>query len=138
MASIPATTAVLGDKVGFLPRALALIIDWILLAIVTTILASLAGGDATRSSGISTLLGLAYFLYFWSSYGKGQTLGMRALNIRVVKTDGSQLDLIAALIRYVGLIISFVVLFIGVLWVIFDAQKQGWHDKIASTYVVKA
>ena len=101
---------------------------------------SLTGGDATGRSanGLQTLLGVAYFCYFWSSYGKGQTFGMRALNIKVVKTDGSQLDLIGAFIRYVGLIISIACLFIGVIWAAFDGQKQGWHDKIAGTYVVKA
>jgi len=31
-----------------------------------------------------------------------------------------------------------VAIFIGVIWAAFDAQKQGWHDKIAGTYVVKA
>ena len=80
----------------------------------------------------------SYFMYFWSSYGHGQTLGDRALSIRVVKTDGTELTLVDALIRYVGLIISCVALFIGVIWVAFDANKQGWHDKIAKTYVVKA
>lgn len=138
MASIPAAAPMVGEKVGFLPRALALIIDWVLLAIVGAIIGTILGGDPTSSSGINTILGLAYFLYFWSSYGNGQTLGMRVLNMRVVKTDGSQLDLVGALIRYVGLIVSFVVIFLGVLWVLFDAQKQGWHDKIANTYVVKA
>ena len=63
---------------------------------------------------------------------------MRALNIKVVKTDGSQLDLVGAFIRYIGLFVSILCLFIGVIWAAFDAQKQGWHDKIAGTYVVKA
>jgi len=127
------------EKIGFWPRALALIIDAILVGIISGILnAILFGGDVVRGNGLSTLLGLAYYLYFWSSYGHGQTLGNRALSIRVVKTDGSELTLVDAFIRYVGLILSFICVFIGVIWVAFDANKQGWHDKIASTYVVKA
>jgi uncharacterized RDD family membrane protein YckC len=43
-----------------------------------------------------------------------------------------------AIIRYVGLILAFLCLLIGIIWVAFDANKQGWHDKIAGTYVVKA
>jgi uncharacterized RDD family membrane protein YckC len=35
-------------------------------------------------------------------------------------------------------VISIIPLFLGLIWVAFDAQKQGWHDKIAGTYVVKA
>jgi uncharacterized RDD family membrane protein YckC len=79
-----------------------------------------------------------YFTYFWSAAGKGQTLGSRALNIRVVKTDGAYLDYGGAFLRFIGFIISCVVFFIGIIWAAFDAQKQGWHDKIAGTYVVKA
>ncbi len=126
------------DKIGFGTRALATIIDFVILGIVGLILAIVFGGDSGRGSGLSTLIGLAYYLYFWSSYGHGQTLGNRALNIRVVKTSGAELTIVDALIRYVGLLISFAVIFIGVLWVLFDPSKQGWHDKIASTYVVKA
>jgi uncharacterized RDD family membrane protein YckC len=127
------------EKIGFLTRALALIIDAVIVGIISGILNSiLFGGDLIRGNGLSTLLGLAYYLYFWSSYGHGQTLGNRALNIRVVKTNGSELTLMDAFIRYVGLILSFICLFIGVIWVAFDANKQGWHDKIAGTYVVRA
>jgi uncharacterized RDD family membrane protein YckC len=127
------------DKIGFGTRALATIIDFVALGFVSAILNAIVfGGDNGRGSGLSTLIGLAYFLYFWSSYGHGQTLGNRALNIRVVKTSGAELTIVDALIRYVGLIISFAVIFIGVIWVAFDPSKQGWHDKIASTYVVKA
>ena len=124
------------DKIGFLTRALATIIDFVLLAIVGGILSGILRMDGT--GGLSTLLGVAYYLYFWSSYGHGQTLGNRALKIRVVKTDGSELTLVDGLIRYVGRIISCIALFIGVIWVAFDPNKQGWHDKIAKTYVVKA
>ncbi|HEV2011108.1 MAG TPA: RDD family protein [Candidatus Limnocylindria bacterium] len=133
------TSSATTEKIGFLIRTVALIIDFIILGIVGSILnAILFGGDAVRGNGLSTLIGLAYYLYFWSSYGHGQTIGNRALSIRVVKTTGSELTLVDAFIRYVGLILSFLCLFIGVIWVAFDANKQGWHDKIASTYVVKA
>jgi uncharacterized RDD family membrane protein YckC len=37
----------------------------------------------------------------------------------------------------VGLIISFAILLLGVIWVAFDRRKQGWHDKIAGTVVVR-
>ena len=32
-------------------------------------------------------------------------------------------------------VVSFFVCFIGVIWVAIDGQKQGWHDKVAGTYV---
>ncbi|HEX4744030.1 MAG TPA: RDD family protein [Candidatus Limnocylindria bacterium] len=134
----PAVTPT-GDKIGFLTRTLAFIVDSILLAVVNGILTGvLFEGDLGRGQGLSTILGLAYYVYFWSSAGGGQTLGMKALAIKVVRTDGTALSVTSAIIRYVGLIVSFLCLFIGVIWVAFDANKQGWHDKIAGTYVVKA
>ena len=136
-AALAKNTYATTDKIGFWRRFLATIIDFVLVGIVTSIIGSLLGGGAT-ASGLTFILGLAYYLYFWSSYGHGQTLGKRALSIRVVKTDGTELTLVDALIRYVGLIVSCIALFIGVIWVAFDPNKQGWHDKIAKTYVVKA
>ena len=135
-----AATTMTTDKAGFGARFLAILIDSIGLAIIGGIISNIVGGGqmSAGSQGIQTLLGVAYFCYFWSAQGKGQTLGMRALKIKVVKTDGSQLDLVGAFLRYIGLLISCIALFIGVLWALFDANKQGWHDKIASTYVVKA
>ncbi len=139
MANTLPATASTGEKIGFLTRALALIVDAILVGIVTGILTSvLFSGEMGQGNAFGTILGLAYYVYFWSSAGGGQTLGMKALGIKVIKTDGSPLTVTGAIIRYVGLIISFVVFFIGVIWVAFDANKQGWHDKIAGTYVVKA
>jgi Predicted membrane protein/domain len=137
MAVVPSSATT--EKIGFLTRTVALIIDFIILGIVGNVLNSIVfGGDAIRGNGLTTLLGLAYYVYFWSSYGHGQTIGNRALSIRVVKTSGSELTLADAFIRYVGLILSFLCVFIGVIWVAFDPRKQGWHDKVASTYVVKA
>ncbi len=139
MAATTMPTATTTEKAGWWTRFFAVFLDSIGIAIVNGILTSiLYQGDTTAASGLQTLLGVAYFVYFWSSYGKGQTVGMRALNIKVVKTDGSQLDLVGAFIRYIGLVVSIACLFIGVIWAAFDANKQGWHDKIASTYVVKA
>ena len=128
------------EKAGWWTRLLAILIDAIGIGIIAGAISSILGSNptGTQSQGLSTLLQAVYFTYFWSAAGKGQTLGSRALNIRVVKTDGSYLDYFGAFLRYIGFIISCLVFFIGVIWAAFDAQKQGWHDKIAGTYVVKA
>jgi uncharacterized RDD family membrane protein YckC len=125
------------EKAGFLTRTLAFLFDAILLGIIGTILAGILFADAAPTTGFVLLLDLVYFSYFWSAQGGGRTPGMRALNIKIVKTDGSDLTVSGAVIRYVGLLVSFFVIFLGVIWVAFDAQKQGWHDKIAGTYVIR-
>lgn len=128
------------NKAGFWVRFFAILIDGIGLSIVSNIITGAMGAtdplDPSRNS-VSTLLGILYFCYFWSAQGGGQTLGMRVLNIKVVRTDGSSLTLLQAFVRYIGLFVSIVCLFIGVIWAAFDANKQGWHDKIASTYVIR-
>ena len=139
MAIEAAAVGVTTNKAGFWLRFFAIFIDGIGVGIVSNIISSLMGADAMSAgaSSINTLVGVLYFCYFWSAQGGGQTLGMRVLNIKVVRTDGTSLTLTQALIRYVGLIVSIVCLFIGVIWAAFDANKQGWHDKIAGTYVVR-
>ncbi len=127
------------NRAGFWVRTFAYIIDAIGIGIVSGTIAAIVGGGptSTTSNGLNILFGLAYFGYFWSAQGGGQTLGMRVLNLKVVRTDGSALTITQAVIRYFGLFVSFLCLFIGVIWVAFDAEKQGWHDKIAGTYVIR-
>ncbi|TMB64214.1 MAG: RDD family protein [Chloroflexi bacterium] len=139
MAAAAAPAAVTGAKAGFWIRVVAFIIDSIIVGVVNAIIAAILNSSTTGRSGIQTLLGIIYFTYFWSSSSPwpGQTVGDKLLSLRVIRTDGSDLTIVQALIRYVGLFISFIVIFIGVIWVAFDPNKQGWHDKIAGTYVVK-
>jgi uncharacterized RDD family membrane protein YckC len=124
---------------GFWIRVVAYLIDAVILGVVGAILSGVGlhsrSVDA-QSSSPSALLSLIYFGLLWSHYGGGQTLGMRLLKLRVVGTDGNQIGVVRALVRWLFLFISFVVCFIGVIWVAFDPQKQGWHDKVASTCVI--
>lgn len=127
---------------GFWVRFLAFLIDGILLGIVTapfapqftstgTTLQINAGGNA-----IGTIVGLIYFVALWS--WRGQTVGMMPFNMKVVSVaDGKNIDVMRALLRYVGFIIAAIPLLIGLIWAAFDSRKQGWHDKIAGTVVIR-
>ena len=59
------------------------------------------------------------------------------MKIRVIKVDGSPISDSDAVIRYMGTIINYIG-FIGWLWALVDSNRQGWHDKMAQTYVVNA
>jgi len=85
---------------------------------------------------ISVLFGVFYFVYFWAK-NNGQTPGKKLMAIKIVKLDGSDLTVSNALIRYIGYFISSFVIYLGFFWILFDKKKQGWHDKIAGTVVVK-
>ena len=131
---------------GFWVRFLAFLIDGILLGIISSAFTPVWGPQFTTtgnqiavhagSNAIGTLVGLVYFVGFWA--WRGQTVGMMPFNMQVVSvTDGKKIDVVRGLLRYVGYIISAIPLLIGFIWAAFDARKQGWHDKIASTVVIR-
>ena len=124
------SAAVQGRLIGFGPRFLAWLIDYVVLVVIGVVL------NIIHLGGLGTLVNLAYFIYFWST--TGQTLGMMAMRIRVARADGQPLTWSTGILRVIGYIISAIPLGLGLWWVIWDPQKQGWHDKIASTVVVPA
>lgn len=66
------------------------------------------------------------------------TPGKLLLGLRVVDArNGGNLDLLQSVIRYFGYLLSMLPLFLGFIWIAFDPRKQGFHDKIAKTLVVK-
>ncbi|WP_456486976.1 RDD family protein [Candidatus Alkanophaga liquidiphilum] len=81
------------------------------------------------------LISAGYFIYFFGK--KGMTLGMRLMRIKVCRTDGTcPIGYKRGFLRWVGMIISNLVIGLGFLWILIDKNRQGWHDKIADTYVV--
>lgn len=92
---------------------------------------SLIGLPAIVSIG----LGIAYYLIMWVNFD-GATPGKKLMAIKIIKDDGSKITYPVAFIRYIGNILSGTVL-LGYLWIIWDKKKQGWHDKMAGTIVVK-
>ncbi len=78
---------------------------------------------------------LAYFAGLWA--WKGTTIGGVVLKLQVVRHDGGPLTFLVALVRGLAAAFSAVVFFLGFFWVGWDREKQGWHDKIAGTVVVR-
>ena len=85
---------------------------------------------------IALLAAPLYFSFFYSA--TGQTLGMYAMGVRVVRMDGKAISFIGGLWRWICVLIAILPLGIGVLWVIVDDRRQGWHDKLAHTCVIYA
>jgi uncharacterized RDD family membrane protein YckC len=135
--------------IGFGRRLVATLIDGILLAFFTFVVIFAIGfvgifvqmynpNEPLALSGLivvcGAILSVIYYVGFWSQ--SGQTLGKTLLGIKVIGKDGSPLSVGKALLRYIGYIVSAVLWSLGFLWVAFDRMRQGWHDKIAGTYVV--
>lgn len=127
---------------GFWIRFAAFVIDSIVIGFVAGVF---TGGEAitnpdianARHTGIENVASFVFFTILWSSIGGGQTLGMRLLGLRVVDRDGKAIGYGTAVLRYIGFVISAAAILIGLVWAAFDAQKQGWHDKIAGTFVIR-
>lgn len=122
-----------GARAGFWRRFAAALIDGLLVGIVNGILQSTLHGTGY---GIGIVVGLVYYGYLEGS-ASGQTLGKRALGIRVYDLRGrGPIGFGRGVGRYFARILSALPIFLGYFWMIWDAEKQTWHDKIVGTVVV--
>lgn len=85
---------------------------------------------------INLIVPAAFVIALWTYIGA--TPGKLAISARVVDADtGGPLTATQSLIRYVGYFVSFLPLCVGCFLVAFDRRKQGWHDKMANTVVIR-
>ena len=117
----------------------------LILGIVSSIISAIiVGGDADDASRgalvaantISIAIGWGYYAGMESSI-KQATLGKMVMGIVVTGIDGERITFMRATGRYFAKILSGVLLLIGYLMVLWTARKQGLHDKLAGTLVVK-
>jgi uncharacterized RDD family membrane protein YckC len=122
-------------RAGFWVRFGALMIDIILVGIVAGIVDSHVP-RFLHSDGPQLFLVLlgAYAAVMWKL--RATTVGGIVCGLRVVRTDGREIDWATAVVRAAASFLSLVVAFLGFIWVAFDDGKQSWHDKIAGTTVV--
>jgi uncharacterized RDD family membrane protein YckC len=138
----PATPEGTVEYMGFWIRFGAIIIDTIIVWFISSAITFLLL-NVFFSFGISWRFPFFWFpilcLYYWLFTGlRGQTLGKMAVGIKVVNAQGSVPGLGRAALREIpGKIASSIVIYLGFLWIIWDERKQGWHDKIAKTYVLR-
>jgi uncharacterized RDD family membrane protein YckC len=85
--------------------------------------------------GLVVTLTTAYFVLSWTR--GGQTIGMRAWKLRVVRDDGSPVDVPRALLRFFVALISLVALGAGFWWALFDPHRRTWHDRAAATVMLR-
>jgi uncharacterized RDD family membrane protein YckC/cytoskeletal protein CcmA (bactofilin family) len=113
-------------RAGFWERMGAAFLDMILVGILSGLIGR---------GPLGLLVTLAYFSGMWA--WKGTTVGGVVLKLKVVRLDGQPITFPVALVRGLAGAFSTVVLFLGILWIAWDKDKQGWHDKIAGTVVVR-
>lgn len=132
---------------SFFRRLVAALIDGMILGIIGSVISTTLGRnpiDTTSTDSLATinnlltlLITIAYYVGFWVKED-GQTLGKKAMHIKIIRVDNQPITVFTGLVRYFSSWISGFVLLLGYLWVAFDSKKQTWHDKIAKTYVVES
>ena len=129
---------------GFTKRFFAFIIDRIMIWMFIYVVLGYARGISIYSifslfdsdTIIAEILVMAYFVVCETSSWQG-TLGKRLLGLKVVNEQYGRETASQAMWRFTWKYLSAFVLLLGFIWVIFDPKKQGWHDKIAHTYVIE-
>jgi uncharacterized RDD family membrane protein YckC len=134
------------EYVGFWPRVGAALIDTLLLlAVCAPLLTFIYGASYWTSDAI--LQGPADFLINWLLPAiaivlfwiyRQATPGKIAIAARIVDAEtGGKPGTRQLVIRYLGYYVAMLPLMLGIVWVAFDPRKQGWHDKLAGTVVVR-
>jgi len=144
---------------GFWRRCLAFLIDQIILysiylvffliGILSYAFGHLAQGDLFLP-GVSPDMGSWLMILYWGTIVivtalyftcfvavTGQTPGKMVLGLKVVPVEDGIMTVGMAFLRWVGYIVSSFFFYLGFVWIAFDPRKQGWHDKIAGTVVVR-
>lgn len=132
---------------GFWIRAGASIIDSIIIMAITwPILLAIYGEEylggtdfikGTWDFLLTWVFPIIAVVLFWTY--KSATPGKMAVSIKLIdaKTGGKP-SMGQSIVRYLGYYLSMLPLMLGFIWVAFDKRKQGWHDKLAGTLVVKS
>ncbi len=152
-----------GYYAGFTSRAVAIIIDFAIISLVSAVViwfmalffglpsiqrfiewlnSLLPGFDRVfialtgpRFAALFYFLFLyLYFVFFFST--TGQTVGKAIMGLRVVTTDGKRISVKRSFIRTLCYTLSLAPLGLGFLWVLGEDRRRAWHDKIAHTYVL--
>jgi uncharacterized RDD family membrane protein YckC len=131
---------------GFWIRVGAALIDSLLIALIIFPILSAVYGTAYWS-GEALVQGPIDFLLTWVAPAVATVLfwmyrqatpGKMALGLRVVDAATGRPASTRQLVgRYLGYYVSMIPLMLGLFWVAFDPRKQGWHDKLAGTVVVR-
>lgn len=149
------------EYVGFWPRVGAQVIDTIIVLVITTVLLLLIPGgspdmdldqllaadpadlsiDTLLPGPVDVLVGfvLPAIAIVWLWRRREATPGKMAIGARVVDAKtGRAITAVQGVVRWFGYWLSAVPLCLGFLWVAIDPRRQGWHDKLAGTVVVRA
>ena len=125
-AAAPPAVSAASPRAGFWIRMLALLLDGLLVGFSMSVL---------HTHHLELIVLATYGAVMWKV--RGSTIGGIVFDLHVVRLDGRPLDWETAIVRALSCFLSLAVVGLGFFWIAFDANHQGWHDKIAGTIVVR-
>lgn len=150
--SAPAPSAIPADwdLAGFWDRLFADLCDGVILTALALVVYFVVdrsilehqGGffDEKRSPGVADIFAWAWVLWNFTYLvgATGQSWGRKVVGLKVVSTEGGPIGFWRAFGRNLfAALISAPIFYLGFLWVIWDGEKQAWHDKVFRTYVLR-
>jgi uncharacterized RDD family membrane protein YckC len=130
----PAASGPSGPRAGFWLRFAAALIDSILVGIVLVPIQLSVSAGAYYAISLPLL---AVYYTLLEGGPRGQTVGKMACGIRVFDlARGGPIGYPRGFIRFIGRYVSAIVILLGYLWMLWDKEKQTWHDKFAGSVVV--
>jgi len=138
MSAYPPTRAGLLRRLAAMAYDTLVLFALFMLAGFCTIIVTSGEAVAAGNPWFQALLLLIAISYFCGSWLRGgQTIGMKAWRLRVVRMDGNPLDARSAALRFVTAALSWVVFALGFLWILIDPQGRAWHDRLSGTRLVR-
>ncbi len=121
---------------AFLYDSLLMLAMWMA---VSGLFVAANGGESVSGNpflpSLMFLIWVWFNLHFWRR--GGQTLGMRSWRLRLLSTTGKPLTYTQCLLRLVMAIPSFVVFYLGYIWILIDKDRLSWHDRYSETRVIR-
>lgn len=130
----------------FWRRLAAMVYDSLLIIalwfVATALLLPLFAGQAVPQTGAAHYLyqlyllavALLFFGWFWT-HG-GQTAGMKAWKIRLLRHDGAPAGWREAVLRFFAALLAWLPLGLGIWWALWDRDGYGWHDRLSGTRLI--
>jgi uncharacterized RDD family membrane protein YckC len=123
---------------GFWRRVAATLIDTLIYSVALGLLLGPTIMEAalfTLEGALRMAIALLATIVLWIKFLG--TPGKLLLACQVVDADThAPLSLKQSILRYVGYLLSLLPLLLGILWILKDPRKQGFHDKIANSVVL--
>lgn len=125
---------------GFWRRLVAQLIDAALLTpcviLMYLVVGGIAGGISSLGELMANIVVALVVILFWVE--RRATPGKLVMGLRIIDVATGGTPPVGRLaLRYIGYIVSGLPLFLGYLWMLWDPQKQTWHDKMGGTVVVR-